>query len=144
MQVAGVPITEADLLWIEERGRASDAPSRSRIARAFCDREGLFDARGRKREVSVRVSLNRLARLGKLSPPDASGTILRSQPSSASALDGLYRGEAKTVRGLGSVELVPVTSRDRENHAIWRRLMDERHYLGGGPLCGAQMRFLVR
>ena len=144
MEVCGVVVTEADLLWLEERARAADRPSRSKLSRAFCDRKGLVDALGRRREVSARVILKRLTRSRKLSLPKARGAIPRPRHHGDGTLEGLYRGDAKTVRGLGTVELVPVTSRDATNNAAWQRLLDEKHYLGRGPLCGAQMRYLVR
>lgn len=144
MEVCGVDVSEADLAWLHERGRSADCPSRSKLARAFCDRKGLVDARGNRREVSARVILRRLARSRRLSLPEPKGTIPRLKPQNLAPLEGLYRGDAKTVRGLGAVELVPVTSRSQVLHAQWLRLMQDHHYLGAGPLCGAQIRYLVR
>jgi hypothetical protein len=144
VEVGGVEVTEADLAWLQERGRSADRPSRSKLARAFCDRKGLVDCHGNRREVSARVILGRLNRSGKLSLPRQRGKIPGSKPHSTTSLEELYRGDAKTVRGLRTVELVPVTSRDRVENAQWRCLMEEKHYLGAGPLCGAQIRYLVR
>ena len=144
MEVCGIEVTEADLAWLEERGRAADQPSRSKLARAFCERRGLFDARGNRREVAARVILRRLERRGKVSLPAARAEIPRSKPRSAVPPEVLYRGNAKKPRDLGAVELVPVTSRNRLEHAQWLSLMEAEHYLGAGPLCGAQIRYLVR
>jgi len=45
---------------------------------------------------------------------------------------------------VGEVEIVPVTRRESHEHAQWLSLLDSSHYLGAGPLCGAQIRYLVR
>ena len=37
----------------------------------------------------------------------------------------------------------PVSSRYAKAHQTWRSLLDTYHYLGSGPLCGAQIRYLV-
>lgn len=44
---------------------------------------------------------------------------------------------------LGDVKIVPVTSRYSKSSRIWNALMDTYHYLGKGPLCGAQIRYLI-
>jgi hypothetical protein len=143
VEVCGVEVTEADLAWLDERGRAADRPSRSKLARAFCDRKRLLDARGIRREVAARVILQRLDRGGMVRLPRPAGRIPRRGSVSAGPLEGVLRGEDRTVRDLGPIEVVPVTSRDRVEHAQWLALM-ATHYLGAGPLCGAQIRYLVR
>jgi hypothetical protein len=44
---------------------------------------------------------------------------------------------------LGDIEIERVTSRYHKTSRIWKDLMDEYHYLGSGPLCGAQIRYLI-
>jgi hypothetical protein len=41
------------------------------------------------------------------------------------------------------VELVLVGSGDSEASRTWNELMERYHYLGSGPLCGAQLRYLI-
>jgi len=45
---------------------------------------------------------------------------------------------------LGEVEIVLVSSRYSVHSRLWNALMEKYHYLGRGPLCGAQLRYLVR
>ena len=49
-----------------------------------------------------------------------------------------------SLRELGGVELVKVGSADSKASRLWNGLMDRYHYLGSGPLCGAQMRYLIQ
>jgi len=49
-----------------------------------------------------------------------------------------------TLRGLGEVTVDPVSSRYAKESKIWFALVDQYHYLGSGPLCGAQIRYVVK
>lgn len=49
-----------------------------------------------------------------------------------------------TLRELGEVTVDPVSSRYAKESKIWFALLDQHHYLGSGPLCGAQIRYVVK
>ncbi len=49
-----------------------------------------------------------------------------------------------TLRELGEVSVSPVSSRYAKESKIWFALLDQYHYLGSGPLCGAQIRYVVK
>jgi hypothetical protein len=49
-----------------------------------------------------------------------------------------------SLQELGEVEVIPVSADSRDQSRTWNALMNEYHYLGSGPLCGAQIRYLVR
>jgi hypothetical protein len=49
-----------------------------------------------------------------------------------------------TLPELGEVSVSPVTSRYSKESKIWFALLDRYHYLGSGPLCGAQIRYVVK
>ena len=147
MEVCGIDVCESDLAWLRERGDSVECPSRSLLAREFCDRKQLVDRRGNRREVAARVILRRLERRGELTLPRRQRLIPRTKRrkrKKSTPPDGTYRGTALSVRGLGEVEVVPVTRDSKPEHVQWTRLMESSHYLGTGPLCGAQIRYLVR
>jgi hypothetical protein len=48
-----------------------------------------------------------------------------------------------TLRELGEIRIVAVSSRYSKMSQVWNGLMEQFHYLGKGPLCGAQIRYLV-
>jgi hypothetical protein len=48
------------------------------------------------------------------------------------------------LKELGGVDLVRIDSSDSQESKIWNALMETYHYLGSGPLCGAQMRYLIQ
>jgi hypothetical protein len=41
------------------------------------------------------------------------------------------------------VELIEVTSRYSKLYRVWKDLLEQHHYLGSGPLCGPQMRYVI-
>jgi hypothetical protein len=45
---------------------------------------------------------------------------------------------------LGPIQLVLVGSRTSQRYGIWKGLLETYHYLGAGPLCGAQLRYLIQ
>jgi hypothetical protein len=94
--------------------------------------------------MSCRVALLRLHRRA----------VIRLKPSSHPApqrkrreLEGGVKSPAPidcNLRELGAVELLEVRSADSKASRLWNELMDRYHYLGSGPLCGAQLRYLMR
>jgi hypothetical protein len=44
---------------------------------------------------------------------------------------------------LGAIKLVLVETKNRPLSRLWNDLMERYHYLGAGPLCGAQVRYLI-
>ncbi len=44
---------------------------------------------------------------------------------------------------LAEIDVKPITSRYSKDSKIWTALLQRFHYLGSGPLCGAQIRYLI-
>jgi hypothetical protein len=97
------------------------------------------------KEMSCRVALGKLARAGvlELPPPRAQPPSRACSTAPAPDLPALAPVSAP-LRALGRIELVRVRSRHGRAARLWRALMQRYHYLGAGPLCGAQLRYLVR
>jgi hypothetical protein len=49
-----------------------------------------------------------------------------------------------TLADLGEITVYPVRSRYTQESKLWAALLDRFHYLGSGPICGAQIRYLVK
>ena len=100
-----------------------------------------FGADGRPKEVSCRKALVELERRALVTLPEA-----RRAPPQARPAAVLEPFEAPVFSGpleaLGAVGLVAVEGRERA--LLYRRMMVQYHPLGGGPLCGAQQRYLIR
>ena len=121
--------------------------SRAALSRRVCQWLSWRAANGRWKQMSCRLALRRLEQQGQLVLPAA-----RSRPGQQRRRRPRDRAQrpvetAKVCCGLaqlGPVELVLVGSCDRQASRVWNALMKRHHYLGAGPLCGAQMRYLVR
>jgi hypothetical protein len=144
MQICGTTIDEAVLGRIQHLVDGLGEVSRTALSRRVCGVMGWKDPTGRLREVSCRIGLTRLGARGRLRlPPAAVGP-----PRPARRVPSPGAGEVQVARfggplaQFGPVELVRVGSATHSR--LWNAMMDRYHYLGSGPLCGAQLRYLVR
>jgi hypothetical protein len=130
---------------VEQVQQAIDSePGLTRVAlsRRVCQWLGWRSANGRLKQMSCRLALLRLERLGRLRLPAVRGRIAKHQDGKAIRLEApasIRCGLAE----LGPVELVRVGSADSQASRLWNGLMSRYHYLGAGPLCGAQIRYLI-
>jgi hypothetical protein len=121
--------------------------SRVQLSRRVCEHFGWRSPNGRLKEVSCRVALLKLHRGGRLTLPKIKqpppGKLVKSDYSSS-----LAEEEATVVQGglsdLGEIGIVRIRSADSVLSRQWNELMNRYHYLGAGPLCGAQMRYLLK
>lgn len=101
-------------------------------------------ANGKLKEVSCRVALLRLHRRGVIPlPPPAARPPAGPPPGQARAAIEEPPPIRCSLADLGPVEVVPIGSADSHASRVWNGLMNRYHYLGAGPLCGAQLRYLI-
>jgi hypothetical protein len=116
------------------------------LGRWLCEALGLVGPSGQP-QVSVAVQMLRaLVKRGILSlvgrPAPACSRTPQPTPSEPAALKAAnFEG---SLAELGPVELIPVPSRWSRDYRRWRQLLQTHHYLGAGPLCGHQLRYLVK
>lgn len=117
--------------------------SRAELSRRVCDWLDWRQANGKRKEVSCRVALGRLAERGLIDLPPPCRTVrFGAQSFSKTRLD-VASGLEGSVQELGKLKLVLVSSKDRELDWQWKKLVASDHYLGYRPLCGAQLRYLI-
>jgi hypothetical protein len=99
--------------------------------------------KGKLKQVSCRVALLKLEREGEVKLPAAREFGWRSKRR----CDGGTRVSEKPWSGklekLQPIELIQVGSADSQASRQWNEMMSRHHYLGAGPLCGAQIRYLI-
>jgi hypothetical protein len=119
------------------------AISRRELSRRVCDWLGWRSPNGRRCELAGRKALAELERRGQVQLPAAAQVRSFRQPRARAAPPAVA-----TIRGelteLGEIDIVPVASRYSELSRVWNGLLETYHYLGRGPLCGAQIRYVVR
>jgi hypothetical protein len=90
------------------------------------------------------VALLKLHREGHLSLPEPEvrhWTVIQRERSTLSLPE--IESLCCRLKALGEIKLVLVESKKRPLSRLWNDLMERYHYLGAGPLCGAQVRYLI-
>jgi hypothetical protein len=119
------------------------AISRLELSRRVCQWLDWRSPSGRLQDMSCRKALAQLNRRGVLDLPVRER--LYGFERSASICTQVDVPEFHgALSKLGKVTVDPITSRYSRESKIWFSLLDRYHYLGSGPLCGAQIRYIVK
>lgn len=116
------------------------------LARRLCDGLGLIGPCG-KPQLSVAMAMvRRLGQRGVLPPTKPfAGHLPLVKRSVAAGLEPVPSPRLEcSLAELGPVELIVVKSRWSRDYRLWRHLLQTYHYLGAGPLCGHQLRYLIK
>ena len=144
MQVCGRELSAATIAQIEEIRSSDPSLSRRALSLRVCELLEWRAANGKLKEVSCRKALLEFHRQGRIALPVAEESCFtRSCPEPS--VDQLSDAPELwcALEELGEIRIVPVSSRYSNASRIWNGLMQRWHYLGKGPLCGAQIRYLV-
>ncbi len=140
MIVCGLEFSAETIRRIQETIASEPGLSRSGLSRRVCQWLDWRSANGKLKEVSCRVALLRLHRGGLITLPPAAAAPPRGG-------GGEVPEELPPIRcrlaDLGPVEVVKIGSADSRASRLWNGMMRREHYLGAGPLCGAQLRYLL-
>jgi hypothetical protein len=128
------------------RATLESEPSISRRALSLrvCEWLNWKSPNGKPKEMSCRVALLKLHRGGHLCLPEPGvrpWAVLARERCAPSfpEIESLRCG----LKTLGEIQLVFVESKNRPLSRLWNGLMERYHYLAAGPLCGAQVRYLI-
>ena len=144
MQVCGQHFNDALLDRIQAAVDAEPGLSRQGLSRQVCEWLDWRAPTGRLQDMSCRKALVELDRRGVLSLPEPIQTYAFQQPSGRDHEPVPDRAEIEcALAELGEVEVRPVSSRYSQDSQVWNGLMTQFHPLGRGPLCGAQIRYLI-
>lgn len=145
MEVCGQYISTEVIERLQRTLEAQPNVSRRRLSRQLCESLDWRAPNGQLREMGGRKALLELDRQGRISlPPLKRDYFVRKAPKALSAELPPMQAVQCSLQELGEIELIPVSSQDKKASETWNLLMSEYHYLGDGPLCGAQIRYLVR
>lgn len=119
--------------------------SRRELSRRVCDLLNWRRPNGEPKAMNCRVALLKLQRQGQIRMVAAAPfPAPRKRAEGKTREAAVQRAEVRRPLGqVQPVELVRVGGADSEASRIWNELMEQHHPLGGGPLCGAQMRYLI-
>jgi hypothetical protein len=140
--VSGRRFSSEDLLTIRAIIASDESLNRRKIATRTCQELGWTGADGRLKEMSCRVALLRLEKLGLISlpPPMHGNRNGQTYRPSHTLQPPLFPVSAEVGAAL-DVRLDMV--RHRADSRLWNEAISPFHYLGYKPLPGAQLRYLV-
>jgi hypothetical protein len=143
MDVCGHHFSQSIRDRIQETVSMEPAISRLELSRRVCQWLDWRSPSGRLQDMSCRKALAQLNRRGVLDLPERERLYgFERSASTRTHVDvpKLHGALSK----LGKVSVDPITSRYSRESKIWFSLLDRYHYLGSGPLCGAQIRYIVK
>lgn len=143
MRVCGRYFSRSLVERIREAVRAEPSLSRIGLSRKVCEWGGWRAANGRLQEMSCRKALNKLERAGVLDLPGPVGTYAFLRRATK-RVDPEVPQVCCSLAELGEVSVSPVVSRYSKESRLWFALVRRYHYLKGRPLCGAQIRYLIK
>jgi hypothetical protein len=143
MYICGQHFSKSVLDRIQEAVFSEPSISRLGLSRRVCQWLNWRSPNGRLQDMSCRKALVELDRRGIVDLPR------REKPY------GFERTSKVTIEldiaevccslpELGEVSVEPISSRYCKESKVWFALLDRYHYLGSGPLCGAQIRYIVK
>jgi hypothetical protein len=139
--VGGRSFSQEILDRISAQVRAEPGISRRQLSLRVCEWMNWHNAAGRAQEMSCRKTLVALHRRGVIELPVLKQRYAFQEARAPVACPPVAQVSC-TLAELGEVALMRVTSNQLSR--VWRGLLDTYHYLKSGPLCGAQLRYLVR
>jgi hypothetical protein len=145
MLVCGQDFNEKIISTIQEIIRSNPGISRRALSLKVCELLNWKSPNDKYKEMTCRKTLLRFERFGLLKLPPAhcwgNGRTLRERPE----ISGYEISPLScTLEELGQVELIRIDSPRSMVSRVWRTLLETYHYLGAGPLCGAQIRYLIK
>lgn len=115
--------------------------SRRALSRRVCQWLDWRSDNGDWQEGGCRKALAELARRQVLDLPAPHASFA---PRQTPALEVAVTEVCTTLEALGAVELVAIGEYHSREAQLWRVLIEQHHDRGDKPLCGAQLRYLIR
>ncbi|MFN3531968.1 MAG: Druantia anti-phage system protein DruA [Candidatus Brocadia sp.] len=144
MRICGKEITDEDICRIRDIIAENWQKSRTQLSRQICEYLQWRGTNGRLKDASCRVVLLRFHRKGIIQLPEGKSVrVLEFKKSRDNKEKAVSNGVECELSELGEIRIIKIHSRYSKPYRVWKELMDENHYLGSGPLCGYQMKYLI-
>lgn len=140
MRASGREFSNEEIHQIQERIDSNPRVSRRALSGQVCEDLGWRSQDGKLKAMSCRVALLKLERCGRIRLNEVPAFNGKRKPRIVRTEEEPKRIGCRLGK-LQPIELVRVN--DRRQSQIWNELMERYHPLGSGPLCGAQLRYLI-
>jgi hypothetical protein len=143
MLVAGREFTDEIIQQIGDAVRNTASLTRCALSRMVCAWLGWHGADGRASEASCRAALLKLERRGVIELPPARAVSFERRDAGSAAPTPIWPEVNAALSKVKGIELLVVNgNKGLSRH--WRTMMQAHHPLRDGPLCGAQLRYLIQ
>lgn len=143
MYINGQDFSQSVVDRIQQTVVSEPSISRLELSRRVCQWLDWRSPNGRLQDMSCRKALAKLQRRGLLDLPQPEKTY-SFQSVRAVTIEPQIAQVCCSLQELGQITVDPVSSRYCKESKVWFALLDQYHYLGSGPLCGAQIRYVVK
>lgn len=134
----GGRVLEPELL--DQLNAQAPSCSRRQLAQVLCEQAHWRSPSGQPALMSARKALAQLTRAGQLPPPRWAAPLRRKALAAPVAQ---FQPIVGALQDLEPVEVLLLPPGSSSLSQQWNQLLERFHYLGAGPLCGAQLRYLV-
>jgi hypothetical protein len=143
MNIGGQQFSLATLSRIGQTIHQDPSISRRFLSRQICEWLDWRAPNGNLKEMSCRKALSQMQSRGILTLPRVEKSFAFKRLVT-NPLDPVVPQFEGSLADLGEIKVYPMRSRRSQEAKIWAVLLDRYHYLKSGPLCGAQIRYLVK
>jgi hypothetical protein len=146
VQICGQEFSKETIVRIQEAIDKNPGLTRAELSRRVCLWLEWRTGKEKLKQVSCRVALLKLDQQGEIRLPAAQafeGRKHRQYRETAPAEEWERKWDGRLEK-LQPIRLIAVGSADSRASEEWNQMMRRHHYLGSGPLCGAQIRYLVQ
>lgn len=143
MQINGKHYSEQTISLIENMVQDEPDISRREISRRICRHMNWRSPNGQLQDMSCRKGLAELERRGIIELPKQEKNYGFEKRVSKDVEVNVANLSCQ-LSEVGEIEIIPVKSRYSKDSKAWVALMDKYHYLSSGPLCGRQIRYIVK
>ncbi len=145
MTVCGVKFSPELIAQITTTIATQPGLSRQKLARLVCEWLNWRSPNGTLKEMSCRKALLKLHRQGLIELPKANHhpNLMKSSLSVAVQSFPEPSPIECLLPELGQISVVRIQRGDPARSRSWHAMMNHYHYLGAGPLCGAQIRYFI-
>jgi hypothetical protein len=140
--ICGQEFTPEIISRINQAILSEPALSRTKLSSLVCEWFDWRSANGSLKEMSCRVALLKLHEAKFIKLPESPHRIASGGTNNRIELEEIAPVKCSLL-DFGAVEIVKVVGGTKLSR-IWNMLMTRYHYLGSGPLCGAQIRYLIK
>ena len=143
MIICGQEFSEKVLEGIKSTIGQNPNMTRRALSRQICEQLNWRSANDKLKTMSCRKALLKMQDCGIINLPVSEKRYNFSYSAANPVQPEIARLECSLAE-LGKIEVKPVSSRYARDSKVWFALIKQYHYLGKRPICGSQIRYLIK